>query len=159
MARVPADMKAIVERVVTDPMRFGELLGQVAPAFSTAASDQVWLLKTWKGREKVVRTDPPEPGKPCILRSAVRVPADKHTELKLSVSHHPNSDWQLIVFANGEKLHDSLIAESTAKDGWVDVTVDLSRFAGKNIVLEVHNHPTNWSYEWAYWNRVELVSQ
>ena len=66
---------------------------------------------------------------------------------------------KLLVFANGEKLHDSPVAESTAKAGWIDLAVDLSRFAGKNIVLEVHNHPNNWSNEFAYWHRVELVSQ
>ncbi len=160
LASLPPDLRATVDRIVTDPMRFGEVLGQVAPAFSTAASQQgVWLFKTWRGRATVVRTHPPEQGKPCILRSAVRVPADKHTELRLSASYHPQRDWQLLVFANGEKLHDSLVAESTAKEGWVDVTVDLSRFAGKNIVLEVHNHPNDWSDEIAYWSRVELVSQ
>ncbi len=160
LASLPPDLKAVVERVATDPARFGEVVGQVAPAFSTAASNQgVWLFKSWQGRANVMRTHPPEQGKPCILRAPVRVPADKHSELRISAGHHPQSDWQLLVFANGEKLHDSLVAESTAKEGWVDLSVDLSRFAGKNIVLEVHNHPNNWSNEFAYWGRVEVVSQ
>ncbi|MGE5195415.1 MAG: hypothetical protein ACM3U2_23220, partial [Deltaproteobacteria bacterium] len=69
------------------------------------------------------------------------------------------ADWQLLVFVNGEKLHDSLVAENTTQEGWAEVTVDLSRFAGSNILLEVHNHPNNWAGEFAYWGRVELVSQ
>ena len=77
----------------------------------------------------------------------------------MTVAHHPQSDWQLLVFANGEKLHDSLVAASTTQDGWADVTVDLSRFAGRNILLEVHNHPNNWSNEFAYWQRLEVVVQ
>src|SRR5262245_42242061 len=128
--------------------------------FSTAASESgVLLFKTWQGRKNVVRTHPPEQGKPCILRAPLSLSADRHAELKLAVSHHPQADWQLLVFANGEKLHESMVAESAAKGGWVDVMVDLSRFAGKNIVLEVHNHPNNWSSEFAYWSRVEVVSQ
>jgi hypothetical protein len=93
------------------------------------------------------------------LRGPVSIPADKHTELKLAVSHHPQSDWQLIVLANGEKLHDSLIAANTTQEGWAEITVDLSRFAGHNILLEVHNHPNNWAGEFAYWGTVEVVSQ
>ena len=105
----------------------------------------------------MVRTHPPEQGKPCILRSPVSIAADGHAELKLAVAHLPQADWQLLVFANGEKLHDSLVAANTAQDGWAEVTVDLSRFAGHNIVLEVHNHPNNWAGEFAFWGRVEVV--
>jgi hypothetical protein len=157
-ASLPADLKANVERVVVDPARFGEVLAAVAPAFSTAASDQgVWLLKTHQGRKNVVRTHPPEQGKPCILRAPIRIEADKRAELRLAVAHHPHADWQLFVFVNGEKLHDSLVAANTTQDGWADLSVDLSRFAGHNIVLEVHNHPNNWASEFAYWGRVEVV--
>lgn len=160
LAALSPEAKANVVTIATDPARFGEALGEVAPAFSTSGSAEgVWLLKSYQGRMRVARTHPPEQGKPCILRSAVAIPVGKKTELKLSVSHHPQSDWQLLVFANGEKLHDSLIAENSTQEGWFAATIDLSRFAGHNIVLEVHNHPNNWSNEYAYWNRVEVVSQ
>ncbi len=157
---ISAELKSNVEALAADPARFGEVIGEVAPAFSTYASGQgVWLLKMYQGRERVLRTHPPEQGKPCILRAPVRVPADKHTELKLSVAHHPQSDWQLVILANGERLHDSLISSSTTQQGWADISVDLSRFAGHNIVLEVHNHPNNWSNEFAYWGRIEIVTE
>ena len=160
LADVAPDVKANIERVATDPARFGEVLWEVAPAFSTAASEQgVWLLKTFQGKTHVVRTHPPAQGKPCVLRAPLHVPADKHTELRLTVAHHPQSDWQLLVFANGEKLHDGPVAEGSTKEGWADITIDLSRFAGHDMVLEVHNHPNNWSNEFAYWSRLEVVSQ
>ena len=158
MANLPPDVKANVERIAVEPGRFGEVLGQVAPAFSTAASDQgVWLLKTFQGKPRVVRTHPPAQGQPCILRSPVTVVAGKKTELRMTVAHHPQADWQLLVFANGEKLHDALIAANTTQEGWADVVIDLSRFAGRNIVLEVHNHPNNWASEYAYWQRLEVI--
>jgi hypothetical protein len=77
----------------------------------------------------------------------------------MTVAHHPQADWQLLVFATGEKLHDALVAANTTQEGWVDVVVDLSRFAGRNILLEVHNHPNNWASEFAYWQRLEVVVQ
>jgi len=161
LANLPPDVKANVERIALEPARFGELLGQVAPAFSTAASDQgVWLLKKFQGKDRVVRTHPPAQGQPCILRAAVAVPAGKHTELRMTVAPHLQADWQLLVFANGEKLHDALVAATaTTPEGWTDVVVDLSRFAGRNILLEVHNHPNNWASEYAYWQRLEVVVQ
>lgn len=160
LANLPPDQKANAERIVLDPARFGEVLAEVAPAFSTAASEQgVWLLKSFRGKDHVVRTHPPAQGKPCILRSPLAVPAGKHAELRLSVAAHPQSDWQLLVFASGQKLYEQLIDDKGANEGWADVTVDLSRFAGQNVVLEVHNHPNNWSNEFAYWSRVEAVSE
>jgi NPCBM/NEW2 domain len=160
LANQSPEVKANTELVAVDPVRFGEVVSQVAPEFSTAASEQgVWLLKTFEGKNRVLRTHPPAQGVPCVLRSAVAVPTGKRTELRLTVTHNPNADWQLVVIANGERLHDSLISKDAAQNGWVDVTVDLTKFAGHNVVLEVHNHPNNWSYEYAYWNRVEVVSQ
>ena len=160
LASLSADVKANVERIAIEPVQFGELLGQVAPAFSTTASEQgVWLLKTFQGKSRVVRTHPPAQGQPCILRAAVPVPAGKRTELRMTVAPHPQADWQLLVFANGEKLHDALIAAGTAPEGWTEVVIDLSRFAGRNMLIEVHNHPNNWAGEFAYWSRLEVVVQ
>lgn len=157
---VPADIKDTVAKVATDPLRYGEAISAVTPEFSATTSDKgVWLLKTHRGRTNVIRTDPPEQGKPCILRGVARIPEGKTTELKLSVSHHVFGDWQLLVFANGEKLHDSLISKDTTQEGWADLTIDLSRFAGRNIWLELHDHPNNWAFEWAYWNRIEIISK
>ena len=52
-----------------------------------------------------------------------------------------------------------MVDATTAKDGWVELEVDLSKFAGKNIVVEVHNHPNNWQYEHAYWSRLAIVEK
>jgi hypothetical protein len=155
---LPPDIRGTVELIAIDPARFGEALGEVSPWFSTTASEQgVWLFKTFQGRQKIVRTHPPAQGQPCILRAAVVIPSDKRAELRLSVGHHPMSDWQLVVLANGDRLHDSLISPETAKEGWVDFTIDLSRFAGHNVTLELHNHPNNWANEFAYWSKAEVV--
>ena len=48
--------------------------------------------------------------------------------------------------------------DEVAKDEWLDVSVDLTKLAGKTIDLTIENRANNWSNEWAYWNRVEIVS-
>jgi len=158
LAALPPEVRANVEIVATEPVRFSDALAQVAPLISTTASDQgVWLLKWHRKKPNVVRTHPPAQGQPCILRTGIVVPAGKRAELRLSVSHHPQSDWQLVVLANGERLHDSIVSQDTAKEGWVDITIDLSKFAGHNVNLEIHNHPNNWANEFAYWSKVEVA--
>jgi hypothetical protein len=90
----------------------------------------------------------------------LEVPAGKQTMLKLRVSHHPHGDWQLRVVAAGEVLANQAVGSKTvAKDEWLNVDVDLSRFAGQKIQLSIENHPTQWHCEWAYWNRVEIISE
>src|SRR5580692_1723024 len=72
------------------------------------------------------------------------------TRLLVSASHHAEGDWRLIVRGNGNVLHDSIVGDKTAKDGWVDVSVDLTSFAGQKLDLEVQNMATGWSNEFGY---------
>jgi hypothetical protein len=154
----PFDLQFAVEQAVLNPLEFGAALAPVAPQFSTlATADGIWLFRLYRGKEGVVRTHPPAQNQPCVLRAPVRVPAGKRAELKLTVGHHPGANWQLVVLANGERLHDSLIAAETTKDGWADFTIDLSKFAGHNVNLEVQNHANDWSNEYAYWHKVDVL--
>lgn len=151
----------VVPRESANPADFSSLIGEVAPGFTTRAVGEggVGLLKEHSGRATVVRTHPLKPGEPCILTRTVDVPAGKKSKLLLAVGHHPQGDWQLIVKVDGKKLHDSVIGPKTAQQGWVEITLDLSEFAGKTISLELHNHPNDWLYEFAYWGRAEIVSE
>jgi hypothetical protein len=65
----------------------------------------------------------------------------------------------LIVKANGEKLYDGIIGPATTKNGWADLEIDLSRFAGRKVNIELHNHPNDWAWEFGYWARVEIVPE
>ena len=70
------------------------------------------------------------------------------------------SDRQLKVVAAGEVIAESIIASnSVSDDEWLDVTVDLTKFAGRKIELSIENCPNDWHNEWAYWNRVSIVSE
>jgi hypothetical protein len=64
----------------------------------------------------------------------------------------------LVVQANGRPLHESVVGEKTVRDGWTTVTVDLSEFAGEEVQLELLNQANDWRGDFAYWGRVEIVS-
>jgi hypothetical protein len=85
------------------------------------------------------------------------LPANQKIRLELEVNRHPEGDWKLIVLANGEKLQETLINKDNAGEKWVSVSVDLSKFAGHPVLLEVQNAANDWQHEDAYWSRVAIV--
>ncbi len=149
-------------RVVAEVMKtweFSSLLSNVAPQFTIdAAYDGVRLMKDVAGKD-AVRVHPPIQGKPSILRAPATIPTGKQTALKISCARHLEADWQLAVVVSGEELLRVMVDATTAKDGWVNHEIDLTRFAGKNVVVEVHNNPTGWHYEEAYWGSVRIESR
>ncbi len=107
-----------------------------------------------------VQTHPRDPKTPSSLFREIRIPKGKKTRLYMRVSHHPHGDWQLRVLAAGEVMVDKIIGSQTVSDDeWIEVSVDLSKFAGRRIQLLIENRPNNWRNEWAYWNRVVVVSE
>jgi hypothetical protein len=107
-----------------------------------------------------VQTHPLDRKTPSSLVRDLTVPREKKTKLTMRVSHHPHGDWQLRVRANGSSITDQIVSSKTvSKDEWLEVTVDLSRYAGQRINLAVEDFPNNWQNEWAYWNRVSIVSE
>ena len=151
------DSKVVAE--VTKAWEFSSLLSKVAPQFTTdVAFDGVRLLKDFAGKD-AVRVHPPIQGKPSILRAPAIIPVGQQTMLKISCARHPEADWQLAVVVGGQDLLRVMVDANTAKDGWVNHEVDLSRFAGKNVVVEVHNNPTGWHHEEAYWGSVRIETR
>jgi hypothetical protein len=148
-------------RETTDPAEFNAILAEVAPRFTIDASGLkgVALIAEHFGREWVVRTHPIDRTVPCVLRSTVTVPERGKTRLVIDASHDPRGNWQLVVRADGQKLLSEPIDDKTAKNGWRTVNVDLTKFAGKTISLEVLNEASGWKYEFAYWGRVDIVTE
>ncbi len=105
-----------------------------------------------------VQTHPLNRETPCVLSRTVDVPTDAKTELKISVSHHPHGDWQLRVLAGKEVLKQQIVRSSEVDKEWLEVTVDLSRFAGHKIDLSLENRANDWKNEWAYWHTIQIVS-
>ena len=147
-------------RETTDPAEFNATLGEVAPGFTINGSGErgVGILAEHFGRTGVLRTHPIDRGKPCELKTTVEVPAGKRTKLIVDVSHDARGDWKLIVKVNRMKLHESIVGPKTAKDGWVEVVIDLTPLAGQKVELELLNQANDWAWEYGYWGRVEIVS-
>ncbi|MHB1033745.1 MAG: NPCBM/NEW2 domain-containing protein [Pirellulales bacterium] len=145
------------------PAGFPDVLAEVAPGFSVSGAGESGprLVEEHAGRRRVISTCPVVRDRPCVLRAPIQVPEGKPTRLVMLVSHQisPPKDWQLIVKANGEMLHDSIVDSKATKDGWAEISVDLARFAGRRIVLEIHNQANNWDGEHAFWGKVELKDQ
>jgi len=149
-------------RASTHPAEIAEIVGEVAPGFTAKVPvipGGVAIVAEHFGRTRVLSTHPVDPVNPCILTSTIEVPANKRTTLTFDVSHSAKGDWQVIVLANGERLFDSDVGKATAPNGWLSVSVDLTRFAGKKVILELQNKATGYSHEWGYWDKVEITSR
>ena len=65
-----------------------------------------------------------------------------------------------VVLVDDKVLSDQIVSSRTVGDKeWLDLSVDLSDFAGRKIELSIENRPNNWRNEWAYWNKVEVVAE
>lgn len=140
-----------------DPNRFTLLIAEMAPRWSSSkVGEGLRLWKSFKGRERVLQTHPPDPRTPCILRTATRIP-DGKPRLRVVVTQATReSDWQLKVRVGDEFVYDQLVNAALTNNDWAEIEIDLSKFAGKFVPIELHHHPNNWSYETAYWARIAI---
>jgi len=112
------------------------------------------------GKSNVLLTHPLNEKTGCELSRKVKIPSGKKTTLHLTVGHHPEGDWDLIVTADGKEIfHKAVSKQTTGRDVWMQAEVDLSDFAGKEVELKLINQPTGWKFEAGYWAEISLVSQ
>ena len=111
------------------------------------------------GKSNVLVTHPLDRRTGCQLSKEVKLPAVRNSTLKLTVGHHPEGDWNLIVAANGKEIARKEVSKKTAPEGWMQTDIDLSEFAGKTVKLELINQPTGWQYEAGYWAEISLTSR
>jgi hypothetical protein len=117
------------------------------------------LRAEWAGRKNVLATHPLDRETGCVLSRTVPVPAGKKTTLRVVVGHDPQGDFDLIVKADGAELLRQTVGPKTATGHWLTENIDLSRYAGKSVKLELVNQPTGWLCEAAYWAELALVSE
>jgi len=117
------------------------------------------LYPNKRGKKNVLVTHPLNQGIGCVISQEVDIAADKKTTLKLVVGNDEGGDWDLIVKANGKELLRKVVSEATTTGGWMDVDVDLSRYAGKAVKLELVNQPTGWRFEAGHWAQISIESE
>ena len=179
LARTPQDMEfartylvnPIPPRQALDPSLldvayarpdYGRVLAPFTSQFSTLdLVHGLVRLKEHAGQTDILRTHANAADKPTILRTGLTLPKDKPSMLDMHVTHFPQADWLLVVKVNGEIIHQELIDQklTVPQRGWASIQVDLSRFAGQKVYLEVLNQSNNWSNEFAYWKRLAIVDK
>lgn len=141
--------------------KWKRVVAKVAPGFEVQGVGEGGVVdhRVFRNR-RAMQTHPKDRGEPCRLVRVLKVPAKKKTKLSMRVSHHPHGDWQLRVLVGKEVLLDQMVSSKTvSKNEWLDVDVDLSKYAGSQVRLTIENRANNWQNEWAYWNEVKLVTQ
>ena len=111
------------------------------------------LRGQWAGRQNVLLTHPLSKTVPCVLSRKIVVPKGKKTTLKLEVTNNPKGNWKLVVLINGMQALNKDIEETK----WRQFEVDLSKYAGESVTIELQNRATGWSHEAAYWSKIKLV--
>lgn len=118
------------------------------------------LRAEWQGRHNVLVTHPLDRDTGCVLSKTIAVPGGKKTLLELVVGHDPQGDFDLIVRVDGTELLRKPVNRDAATDGhWLEQSVDLTPYAGKNVNLELVNQPSGWMYEAAYWARIAVLTE
>ena len=116
------------------------------------------IRDTYKGKENVLVTHPLTRETPCVLTTAIDIPNDKNTMLKVLVSHHNLGDWELIIRVNGSIQKQIIVDKNTVNEnGWIEVNFDLSPFSGNNNVkIDLENKANNWRFEAGYWKDLKI---
>jgi hypothetical protein len=149
------------EEKYADVQDLDEAVGRIASGWKVkgcSSKEFFGLYNEFAGRENVLATHPESQEVPCTLFKRVKIPGGK-TQLQLTVGHYEGLDWLLIVKADGNELLKTTVGSDTAEDGWRDITVDLSAYAGSEIMLELLNASNDWAYEIAFWAKIEFVTE
>ena len=119
------------------------------------------MRDSFRGKKNVLVTHPVDREVPCVLTTSVDIPAGKKTTLRLVVGHYEQGDWDLVIRVNGSPQKTVLIGKTSADNtGWVEVTFDLTPFAGgKNVKIDLENKANGWSWEAGYWSEIEIKSE
>ncbi len=112
-----------------------------------------------RGKSGVLVTTPPNLNTAPTFRKEVAVPAGAKTALRIVAGHPEGGEWTLVVRADATDLLAKVVGPQNAKDGWLEVTVDLAKFGGKSVLLEILNQPGGKGTELAYWHEIVLRDQ
>ena len=114
------------------------------------------------GRADAFVTHPLDAQTPCRFLTTASPPKGKLARLNLTVGHAPKAAWRLVVRADREDLFSRTIGDAAGPttrpaSAWEDVSVDLTRFAGQDVQLEVLNYAAAPNTPaGALWGKIEL---
>lgn len=182
----PAEMAKITVAVPSEALQ--QAIATFAPGWSLAycnTSANLGLRPEERGRKHVFATLPFDNCTPCVLSRNVDIRPGTKTLLKLALGNPvQNGEWQLEVQVDGRPIYRQFVGQNLerdlarkiltpakadeyrklpgkapAADGWTEIEVDLSPYAGTRILLALSNGPTDGHHnETAYWAKVAIES-
>ena len=107
---------------------------------SCKEDETMGLKESLLGRSNVLLTKSGD-WMPCVL--AVRVDFSKETKttLHLETAAQKGHPWILVVRVNGEEIYRKENFSTSGKAGWIETNLNLEKFLGKKVLLEVINLP------------------
>jgi hypothetical protein len=144
-----------------DPAKMEEAMKIFAPGwdiYNCGDEMEPGLHEELAGKKNVLVTYPLSEDGACAFYQPIDIPEGK-TTLHLVVGHHKEGDWNLVVINGDSRLFETVVGSENAEDGWMEVAIDLSKFAGSKAHLELMNEANGWEYEVAYWAKIEIVTE
>jgi hypothetical protein len=102
----------------------------------------------------------PRDTRPCMLTRSLNVPAGT-SKLTLEIGYLPNRPWRLQVFVEDDNLTSQIVGSgdsnaSNAMPLWKKITLDLSPYAGRTVILRLYHWPAENYTSGAYWRFVRV---
>jgi len=96
---------------------------------------------------------------PTRLVRRVRVPAGAHPQLLLELGHSRVGVSRVDVRVDGLTRLQAAVEPGSAEQPWRRWQVDLSAYAGRTVCIAVVQHSTTGSAAYAWWKRLEVISE
>ena len=78
----------------------------------------------------------------------------KKTKLTFNVAADDRGDWLVKVLVNGQEVKTMTVDHE--KPRWKTVEVDLAKWKGHDVTLQIEGHANGWAWEFGYWNGITL---
>ena len=93
-----------------------------------------------------------------VAERRIDISSGKKTVLTAVVSNHPGYDWELVIRINETVQKTVVVDDTLTQRGWAEVSLDLTPFAGRNVLIELENKANGWSFEAGYWANLNIES-
>ncbi|WP_457681556.1 hypothetical protein [Thermovibrio sp.] len=95
---------------------------------------------------------PPNSEEPAVVVGKVKVPSKGKGEMIIRTAGNRNSSYRLVVKVNGNEV----INEEIDGSRWWSVKVDLSKWKGKEVNVEVLGYPMGWFFNYIFLDKITV---